>query len=178
MPIRPPVAVLVLAAGLTCGLVVVALVTGEPSAAGRSERAESVRTVAVPEVTGRSAALAVIHEWDVRRSRAWAHGDAGALSRLYVRGSSAGSADVALLQRYQARGFVVSAMRMQVFAVRVLTVRPTVLRLEVTDRLASAVAVRGEVRRPLPAGAASRRMLVLRKVRGCWLMARVGSARH
>jgi hypothetical protein len=178
MPVRLPVAVLVLAAGLTCGLVAVALVSEGPWTAGRSSISMSARTAVAPEVSGRPAALAVLHAWDVRRARAWARGDTTALASLYVPGSSAGSADVALLRRYQVRGYVVRGMRMQVFAARVLTARPAVLRLEVTDRLAGAVAVRGRVSSGLPADAASRRVLVLRRVRGAWLMARVGSARH
>ena len=65
-------------------------------------------------------ALEVLHEWDVRRARAWARADLDALRALYVRGSGAGRADVRLLRAYRARGLVVRRLVTQVFAVRVL----------------------------------------------------------
>jgi len=86
-------------------------------------------------------AAAVLHSWDRRRAEAWAAGDAHALADLYLPGSAAGRADVALLEAYLHRGLRVSGLRMQVFAVRVLRHQRKRWRLSVTDRLARAVAV-------------------------------------
>jgi hypothetical protein len=123
-------------------------------------------------------ALAVLDAWDVRRAAAWATGDAEQLGALYTAGSTAGAADVALLARYAGRGLVVHGMRMQVLRVRVLTVRPRRVEVEVTDRLTGAVAARvtdPTSVRALPADPATTRLLVLRRVGGRWLMARVSA---
>jgi hypothetical protein len=172
MVVRVPRAVLVLAAGLTVGLVGVATI-GRPPHPVPSQVRPSAHAPAV-----RDGALAVLHDWDVRRAAAWAAGDPDALGGLYARGSGAGAADVALLRRYTGRGLVVRGLGMQVLRARVLVSRPRRLELEVTDRLAGAVAVRaGDPRsaRRLPSGAASTRVLVLRRPGDRWVMVRVSA---
>ena len=178
MPVRVRPALLVLAVGLTVGLVAsLAWARPEPAAvAGRPSAAAEPVAAAARE--GR--AVAVLHDWDVRRAAAWAAGDADRLAALYTAGSSAGAADVALLRRYAARGLVVRGLRMQLLRTRVLVQRPRLLELEVTDRLARAVAALpsdpGRVRR-LPVDTATTRVLVLRRVGDEWLVARVSGVR-
>lgn len=111
--------------------------------------------------------LAVLRDWDRARADAWAAGDADALRRLYVRGSGAGRADVAMLRRWSGRGVRVEGMTMQVLAVelRARTARRVVL--VVTDRLVGARA--GGV--ALPRDQATTRELVFRSVDGAWLLA-------
>jgi hypothetical protein len=85
---------------------------------------------------------------------------------------------VALLRRYTERGLVVQGLGMQVLRARVLVSRPRRLELEVTDRLAGAVAARAgdpQSARRLPAGAASTRVLVLRRPADRWVMVRVSA---
>jgi hypothetical protein len=172
MVVRIYRALLVLALGVTVGLVAVTTVRQEPHP--RAGVSTTDRGPARPDD-----ALAVLHAWDVRRAEAWATGDPGALGRLYTERSRAGAADVALLRRYAARGLVVRDLRMQVLRTRVLVARPRLLELEVTDRLAGATAVRvgdpGAARR-LPADAASTRVLVLRRPADRWVLARVSAA--
>ena len=124
--------------------------------------------------------LEVLHAWDRRRAAAWSHGDAAALARLYVTGSRARSADIALLRRYTDRGLVVSGLRMQVLRARVLVDRSRVLVLEVTERLATARAAPATVRsasRTLPAGGVSTHLVRFRKVGAAWLVAAVTTPR-
>ena len=173
MPVRIPLVLLVLAMGLTLGLVGVATVSDRPG---------EVRAPGRPAETARPAtehaALAVLHAWDRRRGDAWAAGDAAALARLYTERSAAGAADVALLRRYAARGLVVRDLRMQLLRARVLVVRPRLLQLEVTDRLAGGRAARRSepgTARTLPADAASTTVLTLRRIGDRWLMARVSA---
>lgn len=177
MPVRVRPALLVLALGLTVGIVA-SLVLGRPPA--EVPRTPSARSTPVSRPAAEDRALAVLHAWDVRRSAAWASGDAAALAALYTAGSSAGAADVALLERYTARGLVVRDLRMQLLRTRVLTVRPRLVELEVTDRLSTAVAARAHdpaARHRLPADAATTRVLALRRVGDRWVMARVSAAR-
>jgi hypothetical protein len=176
VPVRVPLALLVLAAGLTLGLVGLEVVARVPAPDRPSAPAPSSRTAPAP---GERFALEVLHAWDRRRASAWAAGDPVALATLYVPASSAGAADVALLRRYAARGLVVRDLRMQVLRARVLVTRPRRVTLEVTDRLAGARAVRvdrTDAARRLPADTASTRILELRRVGGRWLMARVSSS--
>jgi hypothetical protein len=176
VPIRVPVLLLVLAAGLTLGLVAAAVVAHPPGIAGRARAVGSGPPVSRP--ADRSV-LGVLREWDRRRASAWADGDEIALARLYLPGSSAGAADVALMRRYAARGLVVRGIRMQLLRARVLVARPRRIELEVTDRLTAAVAVRlvdTATTRRLPADAPTTRTLELRRVGGRWLMARVSGS--
>lgn len=173
MVVRVPRALLVLASGVTLGLVAVTTLSqpAGPTAVGDRSSAH--------EAAGRDGALAVLHAWDVRRAAAWAAGDPDALRRLYTSRSAAGESDVALLRRYVARGLVVRDLRMQVLRTRVLVSRPRRLELEVTDRVAAAVAGRpGDLRsvRRLPESAASTHLVVLRRPADAWLVARVSAA--
>jgi hypothetical protein len=171
MSARVPRAFVVLVLGLCVGLLPVALSHGQQRRAAVADRSAAV----LPD----RGALAVLAEWDARRATAWASGDLRALGRLYVDGSAAGAADVELLRRYVARGLVVRGLRMQVLRARVLTSRPRLLEVEVTDRVAAAVAARPGTRptragsRRLPSDAATTRRLVLRRVGGLWLMEQV-----
>ncbi|MEV5001855.1 hypothetical protein [Nocardioides sp. LML1-1-1.1] len=116
-----------------------------------------------------AAALAVLREWDRARAAAWERGDPVALRSLYVPGSRAGRADVAMLRRWQERGLRVRGMRMQVLAVAVRARGPDRVVLVVTDRLVGAVAVPGAL--PLPRDQPTTRRLELRRVGGRWLLA-------
>lgn len=173
MPVRIPVVAVVLVLGLTCGVVAFTVLSARPAVPSAPARpGQDVRPVAAAE----RYAVRVLHDWDSRRAKAWAQGDEEALSGLYAPDSSAGSADVALLRRYAARGLVVRDLRMQVLRARVLVARPGRLEVEVTDRLASATAVRTgdeSIGRRLPADGPTTRHLVLRRDRGQWLMASV-----
>lgn len=117
------------------------------------------------------AALAVLRDWDRARARAWERGDPAALRALYVRGSPAGAADVAMLRRWRERGLRVRGMRMQVLGVRLQARGPHRVVVVVTDRLVGAVAVPGGL--PLPRDQPTRRRLELRRVAGQWLLAEV-----
>jgi hypothetical protein len=183
MPVRIPVVAVVAAVGLTLGLVGVSLLTGRADRSPLSRPASSaVSSAASPPESfhGPAGALGVLADWDRRRAAVWAAGDAGALRRLYTRGSSAGVTDVALLEAYAARGLVVRGLRMQLLRARVLVARPRRLELEVTDRLFAATAAPladATASWRLPVGAATTRVLVLRRIGDRWLMARVSSAR-
>jgi hypothetical protein len=180
MPVRLPVVAGLLALGLTVGVVALPVVLHHGGHVGGPGRVFAAGTPTLPpSQPSSSAAVGVLRDWDRRRAAAWADGDAGALRALYTRRSAAGSADVALLQEYAARGLVVRDLRMQLLSVRVLVDRPRQLVLEVTDRVAGATAVRATDRaasRRLPADTATTRVLLLRRVGERWLMARVSSA--
>ncbi|MCX6399366.1 MAG: hypothetical protein NTX33_05475 [Propionibacteriales bacterium] len=164
-------AVLVLIAAALAGWAVIS--------AGRPAGPEPVRApvaVVAPEarsisVTAAVSSLAVLRDWDRARADAWAVGDVDALRRLYVRGSEAGRADVAMLRQWSDRGVRVEGMSMQVLAVelRARTARRVVL--VVTDRLVGAEAVAPGGAVALPRDRATTRRLVFRKVGGSWLVA-------
>lgn len=147
--------------------------------AGRSADPAPVRApvaVVAPEarsisVTRAVSSLAVLRDWDRARADAWAAGDADALRRLYVRGSGAGRADVAMLRKWASRGARVEGMSMQVLAVelRARTARRVVL--VVTDRLVGARAVAAGAEVALPNDLATTRRLVFRKAGSAWLLA-------
>src|SRR4051794_16820032 len=86
-------------------------------------------------------APAVLHAWDERRAAAWAAADPAALHRLYVPGSPAGRADVAMLLAWRHRGLHVDGLRMQLLAVRVERRSSGRVVLRVVDRVVGAVAV-------------------------------------
>jgi hypothetical protein len=124
------------------------------------------------------AGLAVLRDWDARRAGAWTRADAAQLRSLYVRGSSAGRADVRLLAAYRGRGLVVRRLVTQVFAVTVRHRDDHLLRLRVFDRIAGGQVL--DHGRPAPLGSTRpvTREVVLRRVEGTWRVAQVsGSAR-
>ena len=119
-------------------------------------------------------AAGLLRAWDEQRSMAYAEGSVPMLRDLYVAGSAAGRSDVRLLGEYAARGFRVEGMRMQVLALRVLARRADRVRLEVTDRLDGAVAVRPGRRVVLPRDAPDRRVVTLVRGRdGAWRVSAV-----
>jgi hypothetical protein len=115
----------------------------------------------------------VLRGWDERRAAAWAEGDAAALRDLYV--DRAGAADVRLLRRYADRGYRVEDLTTQLLAVEVLARAPGRWRLRVTDRVTSAVAVRGEEHRPLPRDGADTHVVTLVQAKGVWRVAAIRS---
>jgi hypothetical protein len=118
----------------------------------------------------------VLHEWDDRRAAAWATGDAGDLRSLYVAGSPAGRADVAMLRAWHDRGLRIEGMQMQLLDLDVRRASAERLDLVVTDRLTGAVAVGPGVRLPLPRDGFTSRRVVLVEREGEWRVAQVRAA--
>jgi hypothetical protein len=116
-------------------------------------------------------ALGPLHAWDDRRSLAWAAGEPRGLQSLYVPGSPAGHADVAMLREWHRRGLRVEGLRMQLLDVEVRRASTTRLDLVVTDRLTGAVAVGPGVRLPLPRDGFTTRRVVLVRAGEEWLVA-------
>ncbi|MBM7520071.1 hypothetical protein [Nocardioides nitrophenolicus] len=117
--------------------------------------------------------LAVLRDWDRARARAWADGDLAGLRALYVRGSPAGSRDVAMLRAWLRRGLRVEDMAMQVLGIELRRRTDRRIVLVVTDRLTGAVGVRsgtGE-RLVLPRDGPSTRRLVFVRPGDSWLLA-------
>jgi hypothetical protein len=117
-----------------------------------------------------SGPVALLHEWDRRRARAWATGDVDGLSTLYTQRSTAGERDAARLQRWVERGVRVRRLETQVLHAEVVTWQRHGLVLAVTDRIARAVASGGVT---LPNDAPSTWRITLRRVRGEWRVASV-----
>ena len=169
MPVRIPVAVLVLALGVTCGLIGVAVSSAKHPDVERTRAATAEHSTG----PGQPRALAVLRAWDERRAQAWAAGDTAALGGLYVDDSAAGAADVRLLQHYVRRGVVVPELRMQVLQASVLVDRPRRVVVRVIERLASReVRVGAHVVR-LPLDSADVHVVDLRRVRHTWRVAAV-----
>ncbi len=124
----------------------------------------------VPVVEARRTAdgLSLLREWDRRRSQAWAHGDAAALTDLYTRASRTGRHDRAMLAAYAARGLRVAGLRTQVLDASLRAWTPERVTLEVTDRVVGAQAVGRGVRISLPRDRPSTRVISLRRVSGAW----------
>jgi hypothetical protein len=181
-PPRLLLVVLVLTALTAVGTGVVQAGDGRPPsggvgaggvAAGRAETGHVVvRHRGAPTDPG-AAALAVLRNWDVRRSAAWARGDAAAAGPLYTAGSAAGRRDRAMLRRYAERGLRVRGLRMQVLEASLLARSAGRIVLDVTDRVAGGVVVGPGVRARLPTDRATRRIVVLRRVAGEWRVAAV-----
>jgi hypothetical protein len=181
-PLRVTFAVAAVAAVIV--VAVVALVTTGLLRSGPEEedrRIIPVATRSLPRiapsvtVTEAVASLAVLRDWDRARSVAWARGDVAALRRIYLPGSRAGAQDVGMLSRWVERGLRVRRMTMQVLSVelRVRTERRIVL--DVTDRLADAVAVPvgGGRSSALPRDGLTTRRLAFRLTRAGWVLAAV-----
>lgn len=163
---RPPLVVLALlaAALLTAGAVALGT-AGRPT--------PQVAAAAAAPAGSRTAAVAVLADWDRRRAAAWAGGDPAALARLYLPGSRAGRSDVAMLERWRARGLRVTGLRMQVLAVSVRGVRGARWELEVTDRVAGGTAVGADGAVSLPRDGWSTRRIALERYGGQWRVASV-----
>jgi hypothetical protein len=161
---RLPVAVLVASAvlGLVTGVTAVVV-------AMRGDRPPD-RDV-VRDAGAEPFAVAVLRRWDARRSRAYADADPAALRELYVTGSRAGAADLAVLRGYRERDLRVTGMRTQVLGLRVVGRTPRRLTVVVTDVLAGAVAVSGQRRWALPRDRPSTRRVVLVRDGGRWRVA-------
>ncbi len=121
-------------------------------------------------------AVELLRGWDEQRAAAWAAGSPRLLRDLYVADSAAGRSDVRLLRAYVARGYRVDGLRTQLLALRVLERRADRVRLDVTDRLAAAVAVGPRGRVVLPRDRAGRhRVTLVRGGDGAWRVAAVVS---
>ncbi|RYP84324.1 hypothetical protein EKO23_15910 [Nocardioides guangzhouensis] len=120
------------------------------------------------------AEASVLAGWDRRRAAAYSRGDVPALRSLYLPGSGAGEADVAVLRAWLRRGLRVEGLRTQVLDRRVVARGPGRMVLRVTDRMVGAVAVRaGGVRARLPADRPGERTVTLVRHEGRWVVARV-----
>lgn len=158
-------------AALACACVVLTAVVGW--ARSRPDGATPPPAEVAPAAPTADAAAegpsGVLAAWDRRRSAAWATGDVSALRRLYVPGSRAGAADVALLRRYLARGLRVDGLTTQVLALRVVERSPDRLVLRTTDRVVGAVAVGPDGAVALPVARPGTREVVLaRSADGGW----------
>lgn len=157
------------------GLVMTGLLRSTPGAERRSSPAPepAVPRPSTMTVTEAVSSLSVLRDWDRARSAAWARGDTAALSRIYLEGSRVGERDVAMLRRWVGRGLQVRRLTMQVLSVelRVRTDRRIVL--DVTDRLADAVAtpIGGGGGRALPRDGLTTRRLAFRLTGAGWVMA-------
>jgi hypothetical protein len=133
----------------------------------------STQEAAASSPSDRARALAILRGWDRQRAAAYAEGDAAALRRLYVAGSRSGRNDLRMLRAYAGRGLRVVGMRTQILSVDIPEHTGDGLRLAVTDRLASAIAVGGGVRTRLPRDAATSQIVELRRVGSRWLVVEV-----
>lgn len=136
---------LAVALGIAAGLLV-----GCGAANGVDVRSESgdephprraPSTAAAGELRAEVRALRLLRAWDRRRAAAYAAGDAIELRRLYAPASRAGARDVATLRAYTSRGLVVEGITVQVLRARLRARSPTLLRLDVVDRVTGATAV-------------------------------------
>ena len=130
-----------------------------------------------------SRAGSVLGQWDRSRAAAWAAGDADRLRALYVPGSVAAQRDVAMLERWSARGLRVRHLRMRAAGLEVLAAGPRRWRLRVSDRLTGAYAVVAEPTVPgderrvrLPRDEPTTRVIDLRRADDGWLVASVTRA--
>ncbi len=78
-------------------------------------------------------ALRLLRRWDAHRGRAWERGDPVSLARLYTARSVAGQRDVALLERYAARGWSVEASPARIVSAGVELRGDDRLRLRVSE---------------------------------------------
>lgn len=176
-PPPPPLRMTLAVAGVIVVTVAALVMTGllrSTQEEDRSSPASDAPPSAAPTdtFTDALASLVVLHNWDRSRSRAWASGDVAALRRIYLPGSSAGAHDVAMLRRWVERGLRVHRMSMQVLSVELRVRSHWRIVLDVTDRLADAVAVPagGGAERLLPRDGLTTRRLAFRLVDGRWLL--------
>jgi hypothetical protein len=168
-------AVVATAGSIWLGVAGVAVVAGVAGGVQGGRPAGDVGgTVSSSSAPGREPeALAVLHRWDRRRSSAWAAGDVGALTRLYVPGSATGRQDVARLRRWTRRGLHVTGLRQQVAAVRVVRSGGRRLVVVATDRTVGARAVGAGRRTALPLGGWATHRISLVRVSGRWRVVEV-----
>ena len=190
---HPPLVLLALLA-VSCLLTVVAVLAGSagwlgtraaPAPAERAEGAEPAQRRSVAPVSGRGSSLAwsrpdvqaaaLLHAWDVRRARAWCDGDVAGLRVLYVPGSRAGERDVSMLRAWLRRGLRVRALSTQLLEVHVRGRTPDRLAVVVTDRVSGLARAPGAEPVALPADLPTRRVVVLQRDAGRWLVAAVHS---
>ncbi len=178
LPLRVTIAVAAVIVVAVVALVISGLLRSAPGDEDRSSPTPAdplPRVAPSVTITEAVASLAVLRDWDRARSAAWAQGDVSALQRLYRPGSSARAHDVGMLTRWVERGLRVRRMTMQVLSVelRVRTERRIVL--DVTDRLADAVAVPlgGGRRQLLPRDSLTTRRLAFELTRAGWVLAAV-----
>lgn len=153
--------------GVVLGLVaaVQLVLAGLPSATAAYEAGEAL------------SAARVLHRWDDARARAYADGDAAGLRALYLPGSDAAEADVALLAAYDARGLRVTALTTQVLELSVLRRGPRVLVLRIVDRVAGGT-VHGQGRcSRLATSAPTVRTVEWRRFGGRWRVGEVTELR-
>lgn len=178
----PPLRVTLAVAGVILVGVVALVMTGLLRSAPGEDHSSpaSVGTTAPPPVlaptttvTEAVASLSVLRDWDRARAGAWARGDVAGLRRIYLPGSAAGTRDVAMLRRWSGRGLRVRRMTMQVLSVQLRLRSPRRIVLDVTDRLAGAVAVpvQGGGSRMLPSDGLTTRRLAFRLTEGRWVLA-------
>ncbi|MGB0100376.1 MAG: hypothetical protein WBP61_08855 [Nocardioides sp.] len=116
----------------------------------------------------------VLRDWDEQRALAWSTADPAALRGLYTPGSAAGRRDLAMLDRWRARGLRVEGIRMQLLEVDTRRRTPDRLVLDVTDRLTGATAAPGRL--TLPRDRPSRHVVTMVRVAGEWRVRSVLSA--
>ena len=155
-------------AAVACACVVATLVVTVVPWRDVSDVRPAVRAAPASVPAAPSGPAAVLAAWDRSRAAAWAEGDAGALSRLYVDGSRTGAADVRLLRHYRARGLTVTGLTTQVLALDVVDRTSSRLVLVVTDRVVGGRAVGARTPVALPADRASTRRVVLTSEGGRW----------
>ena len=147
------------------GVLVLVLAVSVVTALMLTTRRSPGRTPTPAPATASDLALAVLHDWDTRRSDAYAEGSVERLRDLYVPGSAAGAADVRLLQRYRSHGLRVTGLRVQVLGLAVTEREADRWTVRLTDRLAGGVAVHASEHAsqgtPLPRDASSTRVLTL-----------------
>ena len=148
-------------------LLVVLAALVAPSASAAGARPTSMDRIGVRH------ALAVLHDWDDRRARAWARADESALRALYVAGSDAARSDVRLLRSYTARGLVVRRLVTQVFGVRVLRREGGTVVIRVLDRVAGGLVADGDTEVTLGSSRPALRRIEFSRVSGTWKVASV-----
>lgn len=151
---------------LSVGVTLVAVLAGVTSLRD-APGAPVPRSVASP-VPAAVPAIDVLHQWDLRRSRAWAEGDARGLRLLYARGSRTGRRDAAALTSYVDRGLRVTGLRMQLLAVELRSATANAMVLLVTDRMTRAVARGGGRPVVLPRDEPTTWRVSLRRRAGEW----------
>jgi hypothetical protein len=172
---RTTVAVAAVIVVAAVALVIAGLVRSAP---GEEHRTSPAPAPVVPRpstmtITEAASAVSVLRDWDRARSAAWSSGDVGALRRIYRDGSRVGAHDVAMLRRWVDRGLRVRRLTMQVLSVELRVRSDRRIVLDVTDRLADAIAVpvAGGAGTVLPRDGLTTRRLVFRREGGDWLMA-------